>query len=189
MADYYQLFYYAFLVIMIFLPLFWLRVVKKLSWKKLLAHLFPKPKSFKEEIFGTITLLVMLLAAFVVISSLITFVAGALNMPQIDDLDKVAQSIAQQKDNLWFFVAMLFPLLLIEEFFFRAFLVPRIGPIISTVLFAGAHITYWSIAEIIGVFALGLILAYWYKKNNSLLQNFFGHLLYDFVAIAIYLAA
>jgi len=187
MADAYQLFYYAFLILMIFLPFFWLRIVKKLSWKKLLAHLFPKPKSVKEEVFGAITLLVLLLVAFVVVSSLITFVAGALNMPQIDDLEKVAQSIGNYKDNILFFVAMLFPLLLIEEFFFRAFLVPRIGPIISTILFAGAHITYWSIAEVIGVFALGLILAYWYKKNNSLLQNFFGHLLYDFIAIAIYL--
>jgi len=189
MADYYQLLYYLLLGIMIFLPFFWLRIVKKLSWKKLLAHLFPKPKNAKEEIFGTIKLLVLLLVAFVVISSLITFVAGALNMPQINDLEKVGQSIENYKDNILFFIAILFPLLLLEEFFFRAFLVPRIGPIFSTVLFAGAHITYWSVAEVIGVFALGLILAYWYKKHNSLLQNFFGHLLYDFVAIAIYLVA
>ncbi len=189
MADYYQLFYYAFLLLMVFLPFFWLRVVKKLSWKKLLAHLFPKPKSVKEEVFGTITLLVLLLAAFVVISTLITLAASALNMPQINDLEKVGQLIGQYKDNILFFIAILFPLLLLEEFFFRAFLIPRIGPIISTLVFAGAHITYWSIAEVIGVFALGLILAYWYKKHNSLLQNFFGHLLYDFIAIAIYLVA
>ncbi|VVB75269.1 CAAX protease self-immunity [uncultured archaeon] len=189
MADYYQLFYYAFLGIMLFLPFFWLRIIKKLSWKKVLAQLFPKPKSAKEEIFGTIKLLALLLVAFFVISSIISFVAGAINMPQINDLEKVGQSIGQYKDNVLYFVAMLFPLLLLEEFFFRAFLVPRVGPIISTLLFAGAHITYWSIAEIIGVFALGLILAYWYKRNNSLLQNYAAHLLYDFIAIAIYLAA
>jgi len=106
----------------------------------------------------------------------------------LNDLEKVGNAIDQQKSDLLLFGATLPILLFIEEFFFRGFLVKRLGMVPSSIIFAAAHISYGSIAEIIGVFFLGLILAYWYKKHNSLLQNYIAHLAYDLISIAIYLA-
>jgi membrane protease YdiL (CAAX protease family) len=63
------------------------------------------------------------------------------------------------------------------------------GMVPSNLVFTLLHIGYGSTAELIGVFVLGMILAYWYKRNNSLLQNYLGHLLYDFFAILFYLFA
>ncbi|MDD3084112.1 MAG: CPBP family glutamic-type intramembrane protease, partial [Candidatus ainarchaeum sp.] len=73
-----------------------------------------------------------------------------------------------------------------EEFFFRAFLVKKIGILFSTIIFTFFHLGYESLTQTIGVFFLGLILAYWFKKNNSIIQNYFGHLIYNLIAIILY---
>lgn len=167
-------------VLLVF-PFFWLRAVKSYSWEKTISELLPKPKNLKKEIIGSITLCALLLIAFIILSIILTLVG-------LNDLEKVGAVIgAQTQEGILLLVGTLIIVLFIEELFFRAFLVNRVGIIVSTLIFTIAHLSYGSIAELIGVFVLGLIIAYWFKKNNSITQVYFAHLLYDLVAIALYL--
>ncbi|VVC00526.1 CAAX protease self-immunity [uncultured archaeon] len=70
-----------------------------------------------------------------------------------------------------------------EEFFFRAFLVPRIGIICSSALFGISHIGYGSVAEIIGAAVLGAVLAYFYKNERKLVPNYVAHFLYNAIIL------
>jgi membrane protease YdiL (CAAX protease family) len=67
----------------------------------------------------------------------------------------------------------------VEEWFFRGFLVKRIGIFLSAFLFSLAHIGYASIVEIVGAFILGLLLGYYFKKTNNIYPNIIAHILYD----------
>jgi len=173
--------YYLILASMLVLPLFWLRIVKKYSWKQIRIELLPKYQGHKKEIIGSLALFAALFLGFILIT-------GFVDLVGINDLDKVSQSITESTSQGFSeFILTLFFVLFLEEFFFRAFLLKRMGMVPSNLVFTLLHTGYGSIAELIGVFVLGMILAYWYKKNNSLLQNYLGHLLYDFFAIAFYL--
>ena len=72
-----------------------------------------------------------------------------------------------------------------EEIFFRGFLVKRIGVIASTILFAGLHIGYGSVTEIIGALYLGFILAYVFSKNKSIIPNIFAHVFFNILSVFI----
>ena len=169
------------LALMVIFPFFWLRLIKKNTWKEIHEILFPKFLGVKKELIGSVILFLLLVVGFFLI-------IGVVNIFGVNDLDKVDQVVKESvRSGAIIYFTTLLPILFIEEFFFRAFLVSRIGVIPSTLLFTVAHFGYGSIAEFIGVFALGLILAYWFKKNKSLVQNYFGHVLYDLFAIAIYL--
>jgi len=179
--------YELLLVLMVLLPILWLRFVEKKKWKKVHTNLIPKYQGHKKEIVGTLALFSALLLAFVVITSCVSIIEEASGI-QINDLDKVSGIVQEDfAGGAWLFALTLIVMLFIEEFFFRAFLVPRIGMILPTILFTIAHFGYGSWMEILGVFLLGLILAYWFKKKKSLFQNYFGHLLYDILAVALYL--
>lgn len=173
--------YYLLLFFMVIYPFFWLRIIKNWRWDEIIKNLFPKTTGFKIETIGALKLFTLLFIAFIIVSVII-------NTLGLNDLDKVSSVINNQTkpNTLIFFIGSLFVVLFIEEFFFRAFLQKRIGIILSTMVYALLHLGYASIAEIIGAFFLGLVLAYWYKRNNSLIQNYFGHLMYDLIAIAIY---
>ena len=84
---------------------------------------------------------------------------------------------------VYFFVIRVF----LEEFFFRAFLVPRLGIVISSVIFSLAHLGYGSIAEAIGAGVLGLVLALFYRKHGKILPNFLAHMIYNLFAISLWL--
>jgi membrane protease YdiL (CAAX protease family) len=131
----------------------------------------------------------------------------------LNDLEKVSEVIAQEKNNMLEFSLFMVFAVFAEEYFFRSFLIKRFALffskffskikkiekdfvkkassvsaiIFSTLIFAFAHFGYESVAQIIGAFLLGLILAYWFFKNNSLLQNYLGHLFYNLLVIVIYI--
>lgn len=86
---------------------------------------------------------------------------------------------------VYFFIFRVF----VEEFFFRAFLVPRIGVAGSSIIFGVAHMGYGSIGEIIGATILGGILALGYKRSGSIIPSFVAHLCYNLVAAAFLLQA
>jgi membrane protease YdiL (CAAX protease family) len=167
------------LFFMIIFPLFWLRVIKKFDWKKIQKELIPVSKDIKKELIGSLKLFFALLISFILLSFILTLLG-------LNDLEKVSEVIALNMENAVLFIALMAVLVFFEEFFFRAFLVNRIGIIPSSLLFGLAHFGYASIAQIIGAFALGLLLAYWFKQNKSIVQNYFGHLLYNLFAIALY---
>lgn len=86
---------------------------------------------------------------------------------------------------VYFFIFRVF----VEEFFFRAFLVPRIGVIGASIIFGSAHIGYGSIGEIIGATILGGILALGYKRSGSIIPSFVAHLCYNLIAAAFLIQA
>jgi len=185
--------YLLLLGFMIVFPILYLKYVNKMSYKKIEAYLIPKFCGMKKEIVGSIALFSALFLGFIVIILAISFVEVGLELAGfeeivINDLEKVEEIIGKEllasPEN---FLIVLVIALFVEEFFFRAFLTQKIGMIPSTILFTIAHYGYGSIAELIGVFFLGFVLAYWFKKNKSLIQNYFGHLLYDLFAIMLYL--
>ena len=186
------MFYLLILAFMFLFPIIYLKYFKKLSDKKVEAELMPKSQGLKKEIVGSLALFSALFLGFIVIVLAISIVDVTLSFAGIDnvrlnDLDKVEDLVGEEfssaPEN---FLIVLVIALFAEEFFFRAFLTQRIGIIPSTILFTLAHYGYGSIAEMIGVFFLGLILAYWFKKNKSMIQNYFGHLFYDLFAILLY---
>ena len=140
MAEY--LIYLLFALMTIF-PFFWLRVIKKNTWKEVHEILFPNFLGVKKEAIGSLGLFVLLIVGFFLI-------IGLVNILGVNDLEKVDQVVKNsiQSGAIIYFILLL-PILFIEEFFFRAFLVSRIGVIPSTLLFTLAHIGYGSIAEII----------------------------------------
>ena len=71
-----------------------------------------------------------------------------------------------------------------EETLFRGFLTPRIGIIISTLLFAFAHIGYGSISEVAGALAFGLIAAFIFKKYKSLYPSIIAHMAVNALSMA-----
>ena len=82
---------------------------------------------------------------------------------------------------IYLFVVRVF----LEEWFFRAFLVPRTGVIISSVLFGLLHFGYNSQGEIIGAILLGMVLALSYNQHKKILPNFIAHLLYNLVVVLV----
>jgi len=72
-----------------------------------------------------------------------------------------------------------------EELFFRAFLTPRIGVFLSSLVFGLFHFAYGSVVEIAGAFSIGLILAWIYKKSGSLVPAMVIHLVYNALAIIV----
>ncbi|MDD4250700.1 MAG: CPBP family intramembrane metalloprotease [Candidatus ainarchaeum sp.] len=170
----------------ILIPLFYYRVIKKKTWDEIKKELLPKNKELKKELIGSLKLFGILILGFLVIATTISAIEIIFNI-QINDMDNVANFIKNGFITPIFFILSLTIIVFIEEFFFRAFLQKNIGILFSTIIFTFFHLGYESITQTIGVFFLGLILAYWFKKNNSIIQNYFGHLLYNLLAVILYL--
>ena len=183
------MFYELLVALFILCPLFYLRVVKNEPWEKIKEQLLGKYKGHKKELKGAVILCGTLLVAFFAISAAITLFEGA-SGTNINDLVNVQEVVKEElSTGVWIYIATIAVVVFAEEFLFRAFLVPRLGIFPSTIIFSTLHFGYGSLMEIAGVFVLGLILAYWYKKNKSIWQNYGGHLLYNLIAIAIYALA
>ena len=180
------MFYELIVTLFIFGPLFYLRVVKNQSWDSIRKELLGKYKGHWKEAKGALMLCGLLLLGFVAVMIAITAVEAA-SGASINDLGNVQQVVKEEfASGIWVYLGTMAVVVFAEEFLFRAFLVPRIGIFPSTIIFSAFHFGYGSVAEIIGVFALGLILAWWYRKNRSIYQNYAGHMLYNLIAVALY---
>lgn len=74
-----------------------------------------------------------------------------------------------------------------EEIFFRGFLVPRLGIVMSSLVFASFHIGYGSITEFVAAVIFGLLAGYVYKKNGSLYATIFAHIAVNALTISQFL--
>ncbi len=71
-----------------------------------------------------------------------------------------------------------------EEILFRGFLVPRIGIILSALIFGILHfLSYASISEFIAAFVFGLIAGYAFKRTRSLYSTIIPHILVNVLGI------
>ncbi len=84
---------------------------------------------------------------------------------------------------LWFFIFTFTIAPFNEEILFRGFLVPRIGIVFSALAFAIMHLSYLSIAELIGAFLYGLFAGYIFKRSGSLYSTVLAHALINALAI------
>jgi len=174
-------------ILFVLIPITWIVFKHKKTIKQALVELIPKHQGLKKEVTGSITLFAALFFGFILISAGLSITEG-ITGTNINDLEKVEEVVNNEiAFNFTAFIISLVIIVFIEEFFFRSFLVPRIGMILSTLTFTFFHYGYGSIAELIGVFILGLILAYWFKKRGSIIQNYFGHLFYNIIAVIFYI--
>lgn len=107
----------------------------------------------------------------------------ALSFLGLNDLYLVSESLERARAILPIFFWIVILRVVSEEVFFRGFLVKRAGVVLSSVLFALFHVGYWSFAEVIGAFALGLILAKAFQLNKNLYPNIAAHMAYNAIAL------
>lgn len=75
-----------------------------------------------------------------------------------------------------------------EEIFFRGFLLPRIGILLSTLLFALAHFSYGSIAEFVGAFTAGLVFALMRRRSKSVIPSIVAHAAFNLINMLLVFA-
>jgi membrane protease YdiL (CAAX protease family) len=77
----------------------------------------------------------------------------------------------------------------VEETFFRGFLQPRLGILLSTLLFALAHLSYDQPIMLVGVTLLSLIYALLVRWRQSVLAAIAAHALFDGVQLVVVIPA
>ena len=73
----------------------------------------------------------------------------------------------------------------VEEGFFRAFLQPRLGLLISTTLFALAHMNYGLPLMIVAVFTISLVFGTLFQVRHNLLPCVIAHGIFDSIQIFV----
>lgn len=156
--------------LLIGIPLYYFKKKKKSPAKEL---------GLKKEKIQTLVKQTLILFSAVVIAALA--LTALMDFFGLNDLNNVTQAL-EPLSFAW--LVYLFTVRIIsEEIFFRGFIVKKLGALWSSSLFALAHITYGSGAEILGAFVLGFIMAKAFEKNKNLYPNIAAHFLYNLVAI------
>ncbi len=75
----------------------------------------------------------------------------------------------------------------VEEAFFRGFLQPRFGLLVSSVLFAFAHFSYGLPSLAVGVFTISLIMGYTFERTRSLVPCIVVHGVFDAIQLLVVL--
>jgi len=75
----------------------------------------------------------------------------------------------------------------VEEGFFRGFLQPRVGLLVSSVLFAFAHFSYGLPSLAIGVFTISLLIGYTFDRTRSLVPCIVVHGVFDAIQLLVVL--
>lgn len=75
----------------------------------------------------------------------------------------------------------------VEEAFFRGFLQPRFGLLVSSILFALSHFSYGLPFMIVGVFTISLIIGRAFARSRDLLPCIIAHGIFDGVQLLVIL--
>jgi membrane protease YdiL (CAAX protease family) len=75
----------------------------------------------------------------------------------------------------------------VEEAFFRGFLQPRFGLVMSSVMFALSHFSYGLPFMIVGVFTISLVIGRTFQRSGDLLPCIVAHGVFDAVQLLIVL--
>ncbi|MFH1520394.1 MAG: type II CAAX endopeptidase family protein [Candidatus Micrarchaeota archaeon] len=161
-------------------------------WKKNLKTTFAEigfPGNPIKTILFTIAGLILLFGILLLLGIIATL-AG------FNDQQKVADKVVGLPVIVLLFAVFAAPIA--EELFFRAFLVkafdnfflklikiPNTGVIFSSIFFGIAHFAYGSVVEIIGVLAIGLILASIFKISKSITPCILIHMIYNGLSIIV----
>jgi uncharacterized protein len=137
------------------------------------------------SIFIIFSSLFALMLVFAIIMALIKY------KPETDEIDKL---ILIFKNNIYLVLFTCITAGITEELVFRGYLLPRLtlvfnspklGIIISSLLFGLLHYGYGNLAQIIGPMLIGTIFAihYYYFRNLKVL--IFCHFLWDFILLMV----
>jgi membrane protease YdiL (CAAX protease family) len=121
--------------------------------------------------------LVSLVPAFI----LMFILALSANYLGINDSQKVDAKVTALPLYVLLYATTIGPLA--EEIFFRSFLSKYLNSILVNILFAFAHVSYGSVYEIIGAFALGMYLYILYKVSGDIKTSIFAHMFINIVAL------
>lgn len=148
-------------------------------WKKNLKTTLKSlrfPGSFLENLLFSIS---GFIAIFVVL-----FILGAIAIfTGFNDQEKVQEKVDELPIYILAFAIIAAPIS--EELFFRAFLVPRTGIVLSSFLFGMMHFAYGSVMEVAGAALIGLVLAGIFKISKSITPCLIIHVAYNLLSIAV----
>ncbi|NYZ77569.1 CPBP family intramembrane metalloprotease [Candidatus Micrarchaeota archaeon] len=165
-------------------------------WKKDLGttlRFLGVPGDLKRNILFTIGGFIGLMAALIATTALLSALG-------INDGEKVTGIVKGLPIYILVFAVIAAPFS--EELFFRAFLMQFFENVFtflrlpmlrgaavffSAVAFSLPHFSYGSVTEIIGAFAIGLVLALVYKYSKSVLPCIAIHMIYNLIAITVML--
>ena len=99
------------------------------------------------------------------------------------DSEKVVAIILQQPTALLIVAVTIGPIG--EELLFRGYLVPRIGVVFSSVLFALLHFGYGSVSEIAAALTVSVILGLHVRKHKDVYSCIIAHAAYNAFSIII----
>jgi membrane protease YdiL (CAAX protease family) len=120
----------------------------------------------------------LLFFAIFLVSVLISLFSTLTNIPLPTNVQQVLGSAP-----LYFLIFSFLVAPICEEILFRGFLVPRVGIIISALVFAALHVGYLSASEFIAAFIFGLMAGYVFKKTKALYPSILAHMLVNFVTV------
>lgn len=167
-------------LVLLFFPLAIVYKEKNFGGKKALYELGLKKIGLIELLKKTLAILFAMLAVSFVIVSIA-------NTAGVNDLQRVGEAIGETlQTSLLLMLYLLTVRVFTEELFFRGFLVGRIGVFGSSLVFGLAHVFFGSVVEVIGAFALGLVLAIFFQKNKNIFPNIAAHFLYNILALVIF---
>jgi membrane protease YdiL (CAAX protease family) len=143
---------------------------------------------FKKEILAQGVALFLICYFFIILSRIF------LKLINIDIPEKSYDLVFEQSSQKWliFFEFSIFNPF-VEEFFDRGFIFSGLcihmswkkAAILSSALFALAHISSSNLYGFIPAFIFGMALAYLYHKSKSILPGFFLHALNNFIVLGI----
>jgi len=173
--------YFSSIVLGIFFasaPFAWLRFAKGNNFSKSLPELgFTNKKLIWNVLIGVFLTIFLFYPVVIAEGLVVRFVFG------ITDMENVSSTILDAPIWVGLWAILIVPFA--EETFFRAFLVPRIGPILSAFVFCIGHLGYGSIAELIGTFTIGLLLALLYKWRKSIWAVIAAHFVFNFISVGL----
>jgi len=148
-------------------------------WKKNLNETLSGigfPGNIRNNILYTIVGLVLVFTTLIIFD----VVASALG---VDDAEKIVEKVSSLPWYVLLFAIFLAPIS--EELFFRAFLVPRIGMVLSSIAFGLVHVAYGSVVELVGAALIGFILAVILRISRSITPCFLIHIIYNLISITV----
>jgi hypothetical protein len=174
--------------------IFWIQLIllflysKKIEKQKFLLWT-EKEYSFSYYFVSIILILLTLFIGTVIIA--ILFKISGINNGLLSD--KVQELIQILRNNKKLIVPLAITAAVIEELFFRAYLIPRLqillhknylAIIVSSLLFGIVHFNYGTVLQIIVPFFIGLIFALHYYKFRNIKILILSHFIWDLIAIS-----
>jgi membrane protease YdiL (CAAX protease family) len=120
--------------------------------------------------------------AFMVIMGLV--LTGLVDMGWMEE-PETSELVLALQPQLTLFLVIAIPLTaaVTEEVFFRGILQPRVGLVVSSLLFGLVHIGYGTWLQIVAPVVLGLFFGLMYRFTKTLWAPIAGHFTFDFVQL------